>query len=138
MIKRTFTGFMLLALTAAFISHAQPEDTKYKELAINHESMTVISSEEITPDYHITVLSFQILPTNNCEENYAGVFESKDNDFTVVYAYRLGTPCPNFAYARYVQHAFHLKGNANALDLRVNNKAYILKKSTEGWKIASK
>lgn len=136
--KKYFYHFMFWALMAAGLSHALPEDSKYKALAINHDSMRVISREELAPNYHVAVLEFQILPTNNCEDNYAGVFESKDNDFTVLYTYRLGQPCPNFAYARYVRHAFHLRGDINAIDLRVNDKAYGLKKHAEAWKVELK
>lgn len=126
---KTFLSFALIQLTAlptlsAHDSYAQ--DLRYKQLTVDSDSVSLISTQELSPGYFKALFAFKIIPSNSCEENYAGAFEHSDGNYTIVYSYKLDQPCHYNAQPRIVNHVFYISIPSDAMKaiFTINGRPY--------------
>jgi len=133
-------GLLLVAMPSVafdFKSDLQAAGTMFSQLSIDPTSVQVISAVKQAQDLYRIDLAFQILPSNSCQESYAGLFEKAHNDYTVVYLTSLDGRCKMYAQPRRVTHAimvnFYENSRApNSVILQLNNVNYRLTLNEDG------
>lgn len=120
----------LLILFAGGAIGAQANDqvaavTRLGKLPFDPNSVKVANFQKMGNQMMVT-LTFRILPTDSCMENYAGLMQPKPGapNFEVLYSQRVGQPCLPRQLARRVPAKFLINVGPGGMPLTINGAKY--------------
>ncbi len=99
--------------------------TRFAQLSFDANSVRVAQFRKLGNNQVAVTLTFKILPTDSCMENYAGLYQAKANaaNFEVLYSHT-GQPCLPQINPRIVPAKFVVTLGRGALPLTINGTSY--------------
>lgn len=98
--------------------------TRFAHLPFDANSVRVAKFRRIGPNQITVTITFKILPTDSCMENYAGLHEKKNGtDFEVLYSHT-GQPCVPQVNPRVVPARFLITLGKGGVPLTLNGASY--------------